>query len=250
MFQPASLKGESPVPFDEKLRKKYFFLYVLIIVLSSFPLALFEYLLIIVLWKEGFYWFFLLLIPLNAIISIYILLSSAILVSSLLLKIVNLIHLPKEGQFKRDISDNDYFYWNIRNIIKKWPLFLNASNPFPWFKNRFTLRFFGVKIGKNTICDNSWISSEFVEVGKNVIIGMNSTLISFGIEQEKFILKRIIVENDVLIGAKCVLLPGTIVKKGAKMSAHSYTNYNSILEENIIYSGHPAKLKNKKKYDN
>jgi carbonic anhydrase/acetyltransferase-like protein (isoleucine patch superfamily) len=161
------------------------------------------------------------------------------------LKVVNLIHLPKEGIFKRDITDKDYYYWNIRNIIKKWPLFINASNPFPWLKNRFTLRFFGIKIGKNTICDNCWISSEFVKIGENVIIGMNSTIFSFGIEQDKLILKSIVIEDNVLIGAKCVLLPGTIVKKGAKISAHSYTNYNSILEENLIYSGHPAKLKKK-----
>lgn len=243
MFQPASLKGESPVPIDEKVRKRYIFLYLIVIILSSFPLALFEYFFIISLWKEGFYWLFLLLLPLNVIISIYILLLSAILFSSLFLKIINLIHLPKEGQFKRDISDKNYLYWNIRNIVKKWPLYLNASNPFPWFKNRSTLRCFGIRIGKNTICDNSWISSEFVKVGKNVIIGMNSTIISFGIEQDKLILKSIIIEDDVVIGAKCVLLPGTIVKKGAKISAHSFTNYNSILEENLIYLGHPAKLK-------
>jgi len=42
-----------------------------------------------------------------------------------------------------------------------------------------------------------------------------------------------------------VLLPGTLIKKNAKLSAHSYTNYDDILEENLIYSGQPAKLKNK-----
>ncbi|HEC39818.1 MAG TPA: hypothetical protein ENI29_16385 [bacterium] len=122
-----------------------------------------------------------------------------------------------------------------------------ASNPFPWLKNRFTLKFFGVKIGKNGISDNSWISSEFVEIGNNVIIGMGSTLISFGIEQDKFILKQIQVEDGVLIGAKCVILPGTIINKQAKLSAHSYTMIDDVLKENSIYSGHPAKLKEVKK---
>ena len=70
---------------------------------------------------------------------------------------------------------------------------------------------------------------------------MGSTILTFGIEQDKFILRKIIVENDVLIGAKCVLMPGTVIKKGAKLSAHSYTNYDAILEENVIYKGHPAK---------
>ena len=100
-----------------------------------------------------------------------------------------------------------------------------------------------MKIGKKGIYDNSWISSEFVSIGKNVIIGMGSTLLSFGIEQDKFILNEITIEDDVLIGAKCVLLPGTHIKRNAKLSAHSYTNFNDILEENSIYMGHPAKLK-------
>ena len=59
----------------------------------------------------------------------------------------------------------------------------------------------------------------------------------------KFILKKIQVEDNALIGAKCVLLPGTHLEKGAKLSAHSYTNFNDILKENSIYLGHPAKLK-------
>jgi acetyltransferase-like isoleucine patch superfamily enzyme len=161
----------------------------------------------------------------------------------LFLTIIKLLFPPKEGIFSRDISDKNYLFWNLRNIAKKWPLFISASNPFPWLKNRFILRFFGVKIGKKAICDTCWISSEFIYIGRNVIIGMGSTLLSFGIEQDKFILKRIQVEDNVLIGAKCVLLPGTIMKNNSKLSAHSYTNFNDILKENSIYSGHPAKLK-------
>ena len=122
-------------------------------------------------------------------------------------------------------------------------MFITASNPFPWLKNRFTLRFFGVKIGKKSLCDTCWISSEFVEIGDNVIIGMGSTLLSFGIEQDTFFLKKIHIGDKVVIGAKCVLLPGTIMKKEAKLSAHSYTKFDDILEENSIYSGHPAKIK-------
>jgi serine acetyltransferase len=158
---------------------------------------------------------------------------------------VNLLHEPREGEFIRSIKDKDYFFWNLRNTVKKWPLYIAATNPFPWLKNRFVLRFFGVKIGKHCICDNCWISSEFVEIGNNVIIGMNSTLISFGIEQEKFIIKKISVGNNAVIGAKCVLLPGTTIQNFAKLSAHSYTSYESLLEEGKIYMGHPAKIKAK-----
>jgi carbonic anhydrase/acetyltransferase-like protein (isoleucine patch superfamily) len=67
--------------------------------------------------------------------------------------------------------------------------------------------------------------------------------LSFGIEQDKFILKKIVIEDNVLIGAKCVLLPGTYIKTNVKLSAHSYTKFNQVLKENSIYIGHPAKLK-------
>jgi acetyltransferase-like isoleucine patch superfamily enzyme len=246
MFQPASLKGESPVPIDERIRNKYLILYVLIIILSFIPFSLFEYWYVIYFWNEAFIWLFFLLIPLNALCAIYLIQFSAILASVLILKVVNLIHSPREGIFSRSIADRDYLFWNVRNIIKKWPLYVMASNPFPWFKNRFTLRFFGVKIGKKTICDNSWITSEFVTIGKNVIIGMNSSVLSFGIEQDNFILKKVKVENNVVIGAKCVLLPGTLVKQNVSLSAHSYTNHNAVLQENTVYKGHPAKILSKK----
>lgn len=244
MFQPASLKGDSPSPIDERIRRKYLILYIVIIIASFFPCSIFEYLYFICTWGNGLLLIFFLLLPFNFLILIYILQFGAILFSSLFLRVVNLLHHPKEGFFKRDTKDKDYLYWNIRNIIKKWPLYITATNPFPWLKNRFTLRFFGVKIGGKSICDNSWISSEFVSIGKNVIIGMNSTVLTFGIEQDHFILQKITIEDNVLIGAKCVILPGTLIKKNAKLSVHSYTDYNDILEENLIYSGHPAKLKN------
>lgn len=243
MFQPASLKGDSPTPIDERLRNRYLFLYIVIIILSFVPCSLFEYWYFINFWRSDFYWLFFLLLPFNILILIYLLQISSIIFSLLFLSIVKLLHKPKEGIFKRDLSDKEYRYWNLRNLIKKWPLFILASNPFPWFKNRFVLRFFGVKIGKKSICDNCWISSEFVSIGKNVIIGMNSTILSFGVEQDSFFIKKIVIDDNTLIGAKCVLLPGTIMKKGAKLSAHSYTNVGDILEENSVYMGHPAKIK-------
>ena len=243
MFQPASLKGDSPTPIDERLRNRYLFLYIVIIILSFVPCSLFEYWYFINFWRSDFYWLFFLLLPFNILILIYLLQISSIIFSLLFLSIVKLLHRPKEGIFKRDLSDKEYRYWNLRNLIKKWPLFILASNPFPWFKNRFVLRFFGVKIGKKSICDNCWISSEFVSIGKNVIIGMNSTILSFGVEQDSFFIKKIVIDDNTLIGAKCVLLPGTIMKKGAKLSAHSYTNVGDILEENSVYMGHPAKIK-------
>jgi len=242
LFQPASLKGDSPTPIDERIRKKYMFLYILIIILSFIPCSLFEYTYYLLLWTSPTLWLFFLLLPFNALFLIYLLQFSALLVSFLFLTIIKVLHSPKEGIFTRHINDKDYFFWNLRNLIKKWPLYVVGSNPFPWFKNRFALRWFGVKIGKKCMCDNCWISSEFVSIGKNCILGFGSTVLCFGIEQDKLILKRIVVEDNVVVGAKCILMPGTIIKENAKLSAHSYTNYDDILNNNSIYKGNPSKL--------
>jgi UDP-3-O-[3-hydroxymyristoyl] glucosamine N-acyltransferase len=99
-----------------------------------------------------------------------------------------------------------------------------------------------VKVGKHSIVDNSWLSSEFLKVGKNVILGMNSTVITFGIEQDKFFIKKILIEDEVLIGAKCSILPGTHIKRGVKLVAYSYTSFDEMLEEHKLYGGHPAKI--------
>lgn len=240
MFQPASLKGSSPTPLDEKIRKKFYGLYIFIIILSFVPVSIFEYTYFILFWQDSFYWIFFLMLPINFLIAIYLLEISSLIVSSLLLLLVNLIHFPNEGTFKRDIEDKDYLYWNIRNLIKKWSVDIVATNPFPWLKNRFALRFFGVHIGKGCICDNAFLSSEFLRIEKNVILGMSTFIFSFGIEAEKLILKKITIGNDVLIGAKCTILPGTTIKDGVKLSAHSYTDYDAVLEKEHIYKGHPA----------
>jgi len=245
MFQPASLKGISPTPFDERIRNRYFILYIVIIIGSLIPFIFLEHLLIILFWKHPYYFIFLILLPFNLILSIYVIQISSLLIAKLFLIIINLFHAPREGNFKRDIKDKNYLFWNLRNIVKKFPLFIIATNPFPWFKHRFTLRFFGVQIGKKTLSDNCWISSEFVKIGSNVIIGMGTVILTFIIEQDNFIIKKVIIEDDVSIGAKCVILPGTKIEKGAKLSAYSYTEKDSILKKHMVYGGHPAKLANK-----
>ena len=67
MFQPASLKGDSPTPIDERIRNKYLILYFLIILASFFPCSIFEYYYFIYIWGNGLFLIFflgvLLLVP-------------------------------------------------------------------------------------------------------------------------------------------------------------------------------------------
>ena len=106
----------------------------------------------------------------------YILQLSAVSFSFLFLTILKLLHEPKEGIFKRDVKDKDYLYWNLRNLVKKWTLFITASNPFPWFRNRFILRFFGVKIGKNSVVGAGSVVTKDVKPN-TIIVGVPAKVI-------------------------------------------------------------------------
>ena len=97
MFQPASLKGDSPTPIDERIRKKFLILYIAIIILSLIPTSLFEFWYITFFWSETYFWVFFISLPFNIFLSIYLIQLSAILISVLFLKIIILIHNPKEG---------------------------------------------------------------------------------------------------------------------------------------------------------
>ena len=73
MFQPASLKGESPVPIDERLRNRFIAIYIIIIILSFTPCVILEYYYVFYLWVElNQYWIFFLLFPFNVVVSIYL----------------------------------------------------------------------------------------------------------------------------------------------------------------------------------
>ena len=109
MFQPASLKGDSPTPIDERLRNRYLILYYINIILSFIPCILFEWFYAIFLWKEGLSLLFISLFPFNILILIHILQLSAILFSVLFLTVLKLIYLPKEGEFNRNKKDKNYF---------------------------------------------------------------------------------------------------------------------------------------------
>ncbi|MFX1479804.1 MAG: hypothetical protein ACFFCI_16900, partial [Promethearchaeota archaeon] len=65
MFQPASLKGDSPTPIDERLRRKYIVIYLIIILLSFIPCSILEYYYVKFFWREGLYLLFFFLIPFN-----------------------------------------------------------------------------------------------------------------------------------------------------------------------------------------
>jgi acetyltransferase-like isoleucine patch superfamily enzyme len=169
-----------------------------------------------------------------------LLIISSVIVARIFLSVVNIIHKPKEGIFERQNTDKDYCYWSLRAVIRKWPLWLTRQLNLPLLEN-FAIKVLGNKTFNSSCVNGGWIDCEFIEFGKNVKIGQGSVVMSNILIKDKLIIKKVVLSDNVIIGAHSVVSPGTVIEKNAHLSALSRTRLNQNLYNNLIYRGRPAK---------
>jgi putative colanic acid biosynthesis acetyltransferase WcaF len=149
--------------------------------------------------------------------------------------------------------------WYFINAL----FFINPLNPFSPVKC-FLLKCFGAKLGKGVLLkqsvnikypwklqigDYSWIGENVwidslanVKIGNNVCISQGAMLLTGNHDYKKetfdLILKEIILEDGVWIGAQALVCPGVTCYSHAVLSAKSVATKN--LETYMIYQGNPA----------
>jgi acetyltransferase-like isoleucine patch superfamily enzyme len=109
-----------------------------------------------------------------------------------------------------------------------------------------------VRIGRNCSINSGVVIyiGNGVTIGADVAIGANTTLAptnhefrsrDLPIREQRFLASRggIVIEDDVWIGANCVLLDGTVLRKGCVLGAGSLVNHE--LPAYSINYGQPAK---------
>lgn len=94
-----------------------------------------------------------------------------------------------------------------------------------------------VNMGMNVSFDHFY--PEKITIGANTIIGRDTDILAHEATQDEFRTGRVKIGNNVLIGAKCLLLPGVEIKDGAKVSAFSLVNRD--VEENEFVGGVPIR---------
>lgn len=183
---------------------------------------------------------FFIIFPAVFIVGIIILILSAIVVSRVFLSVINIIHKPREGVFKRSRLDKDYCYWGIRGMVKKWPIWIARQLSLPIFE-KIALKILGIKMSKGNSLHGGWMDCEFIELGKNTVIGQGSLIMSNLIIKDRLIIKKVVFKDNIIIGAHSVVLPGTNIDSNTILDGITLTKVNQKLEGNSIYSGIPAK---------
>lgn len=140
------------------------------------------------------------------------------------------------------------FFWILDKINKKL-----YKKLYPCY-----LSWLGININKNDY-DKTWISPtvffdssryNMIEIGKNVTISFDVTVLVhdysivhaagyIGKKAEKIIVKKVVIGNNVFIGAKTTILPGTTIGDNCIIGAGSVIK--GCLEANSVYCGNPAK---------
>jgi carbonic anhydrase/acetyltransferase-like protein (isoleucine patch superfamily) len=238
MSVPSSLKV-GPNTSLILVKKRYLLFYIFLIWISIFSIQ-FEFWLIWKLYLYNKFAQFYIFLPLVIFIMYLTSIIVSLIFAKILLLIVNLIHKPREGIFIRDRSDKDYRYWSLRNTIKKWPIWISHKFPFP-FMNNICFMMFGVRTKYSNSLFEGWVDTEFIDFGKNVVVGQGAVIQSALIIGNLFIIKKTTIEDNVVIGSQSLVMPGTHIRKNSILGGHSMTIVGQELEENFIYLGAPAK---------
>ncbi|MFW9901403.1 MAG: DapH/DapD/GlmU-related protein [Candidatus Thorarchaeota archaeon] len=236
-----------PFTTNVLVKKSYLVLYIFIIWASFIPILLEFWIYWRFLWNAvrpvHFYTF----LPLLAFLMYITLVFSAIIMAKIILVIVNVIHKPREGVFLRIPEDQDYRYWSLRSVVKRWPIWLAHRFPFPGFMDNICFKMFGVKTRISNSLFEGWVDAEFVEFGRDVVVGQGAIVQSAVIVGNLLIIRKTIIEDDVRIGSHAIIMPGTHIGNKCILAANSVTTVGQVLERGYIYAGVPAK-KFKKNY--
>ena len=101
----------------------------------------------------------LLFLPLLLLAFMLLFIISCFFFSKLLLILINLMHLPKEGIFRTEKGDTDFEFWRLRTEIKKIVLWLIRNWPLPWI-DVIAFRWFGLSMDFSSHLNDAWCDAE------------------------------------------------------------------------------------------
>ena len=164
-------------------------------------------------------------------------------VARFFLAIETRVHKPREGIFPRDLKDPDYYHWNARRAIKKFPCWLLQLTPFTRMKRRYIYNKLGngtIHIGKNAGLLDAWIDTEFIEIGDNVAVGRAASITSHYFTPSHLIVQKVSIGANSLVGERARVSPGANLGNRTTVLAKSVVRIGEQVPEGTIFGGNPA----------
>ena len=186
------------------------------------------------------YFFHIFLFSISIAITYLILVFSMMISSAIFIRLFRVRYT--EGDYGTTIKDKisvkfilSYaLYFPTYKIID----FLNM----PPIKTLF-LKMIGCKVGKNVVLGGGeWIFDPCVtEIGDNTTIGVRCIVLGHIGEEGHLIIKKVKIGNTCLIGSDSFIMPGANIEDNVILGAKSLVLKDQILKKGKIYAGIPAK---------
>ena len=180
------------------------------------------------------------LLPFIIALELLILLVSELLISGIVIRVFNIKYT--EGTYEYSVKNKMAFRWMllcqlytpIRKILEIIPMGRLGI---------VYLKLLGMKIGKNTLLGCTIKDPCVTEIGDNVTIGEYAILYAHihNYEKETITIKKVRIENNCIVGAGAIIMPGVTMKENAVLGAGGLATKNRVLEKNKVYGGNPAK---------
>lgn len=141
--------------------------------------------------------------------------------------------------------------WHVYKTVPFWKVVKNfiviqlaRYTPFLGMKNWLYRTFLQMKVGKHTsfalMVMPDVMFPEKISVGKNTVIGYNTTILAHEYLIREYRLGEVIIGDEVLIGANSTILPGLIIGDGAIVSAGTLVHKD--VPEGAFVGGNPMKV--------
>ncbi|GAB4305963.1 MAG: hypothetical protein Kow0069_02240 [Promethearchaeota archaeon] len=171
--------------------------------------------------------------------TLYLFTFAVIAFTAVWIRVMWKFHPPVEGLF--DVDGDEYKRWKRRYWISFFAIWLARALPLPWL-DLVCYKMLGVKVGRNCVLYDTWLDTEFVEIGDYVMLSLNDVVLSHCLlPNGKFYVKRVVVKEAGIVGAMSVTAPGTVIEEGTTLGAGCGTSYNQVLSEWSVWVGNPAK---------
>jgi len=161
-----------------------------------------------------------------------------------------LIPTPKEGIYSTSqpgLPDRQLIWVALLAVLTKaryqapFPGFLvfHLANlpPLCWLVSWI----FGPKSKSCYVTEPEILDPSLVEIGRNVIIGYGTRIVAHIQEADKVTIQRTIIEDDVLVGGEVSILAGVRLQKGCVIGARSLLLPGTVVGPYEFWAGAPAK---------
>jgi acetyltransferase-like isoleucine patch superfamily enzyme len=125
-------------------------------------------------------------------------------------------------------------------IINRSP-FRQWINDYSFFRYLY-YRGMGAQVSPSLLLGQRVVIPEpyLMSIGRNVLIGDEAVISCHKVEKNVVTLERVEIGDDVLIGARAVILPGVRIGNGALVGANSMVPRGTIIAPGETWSGNPA----------